>query len=241
MNALFQAQPLTWPRAAWITLALSGLLAPAAALVLLADSNTPLSILASPILAVGLMGAGMIGAAVVGRLGTGLLFAFAAGGALLLIALALGMSGLMHPLSVALVVGVASLSFAARGALFALSALDKGWFIAVFVVFGEAAMLATAIAMPGALPSWLLVLLPAQWATMALNSALVGTGALAAWAALIALASTAAATLVVARLWPARWPYLIMFSTWLALSAVVWHYPAPTAHHLGAKLEAAAP
>lgn len=240
MKSFFQSQPVAWPRAAWVTVALSGILAPAAAIALLASSPTSLTVSASPILAVGLMGAGMIGAAVAGRLGIGLLFAFASGSVLILLALAFGMSGLVDPISVALVVGVASLSFAARGALFALSALDKGWFIAVFVVFGEAAMLATAIAMPGALPEWLLVLLPAQWATMAFKAALVGTGALAAWSALIALAGTAAATLVVARLWPARWPYLIMFSTWLALSAVVWHYPAPAAPHPGPLTEVAA-
>jgi hypothetical protein len=76
--------------------------------------------------------------------------------------------------------------------------------------------------MPGALPGWLLALLPAQWASMAIRSALIGPGTPAAIAALFALGGTAAATLLVARLWPKRWPYLIMFTTWLGFSALVW-------------------
>jgi hypothetical protein len=122
---------------------------------------------------------------------------------------------------------IASFSFAARGKLFARSAGNRGWWIAVFVVAGEAAILITAATKPGALPAWLLVLLPAQWASTAIQTALTGTGTRAAAAPLIALAGTAAATLLVARLWPRRWPYLIMFSTWLALSALVWVRPGP--------------
>ena len=109
MIARLQAQPVTWPRAAWLTVAFSGIIAPAAALVTLANAPAPLALLATPILAVGLMGAGIIGAAVAGRLGLGFLFALASGGALVLLALALGMSGLAHPLSVALVVCEADL------------------------------------------------------------------------------------------------------------------------------------
>jgi hypothetical protein len=103
----------------------------------------------------------------------------------------------------------------------------RGWWIAVFVVAGEAAILLTASAMPGALPDWLLVLLPAQWASTAIQTALSGTGTRAASSALIALAGTAAATLLVARLWPRRWPYLVMFTAWLGLSALVWYRPGP--------------
>ena len=117
---------------------------------------------------------------------------------------------------------IASTSFAARGTLFARSAAQKGWWIAVAVVAGEAAVVATAAAMPGALPGWLLALLPAQWASMAIRSALIGPGTPAAIVALFALGGTAAATLLVARLWPKRWPYLIMFTTWLGFSALVW-------------------
>jgi uncharacterized membrane protein YccC len=80
------------------------------------------------------------------------------------------------------------------------------------------------------LPEWLLVLLPAQWANVAIQTALTGTGTLAASAVLLALAGTAAATLLVARLWPRRWPYLIMFTVWLGLSTLVWHQPAPAGH-----------
>ena len=43
---------------------------------------------------------------------------------------------------------------------------------------------------------------------------------------LLALAGTAGATLIVAALWPRRWPYLIMFSTWIILSMMVWQQPA---------------
>lgn len=60
-----------------------------------------------------------------------------------------------------------------------------------------------------------------------MQTALTGTGTRAASSALLALAGTAAATLLVAWLWPQRWPYLIMFTAWLGLSALVWHHPAP--------------
>jgi hypothetical protein len=137
------------------------------------------------------------------------------------------MPPLPHPFSTGLAVVIASISFAARGALFARSASEKGWWIAVFVVAGEAAMLLTASALPGTLPDWLLVLLPAQWASVAIQTALTGTGTRAASSALLALAGTAGVTLLVARLWPRRWPYLLMFSAWLGLSALVWHRPGP--------------
>ncbi len=196
-------------------------------MVMLAGAQTPLAVIGGPILAVGLMGTGMIAAAAAGRLWIGVVIAVLTGAGLLLLALALGTPPLSHPLAIALAVIIASVSFAARGALFARSAADKGWLIAVFVVGGEAAMLLTASALPGALPDWLLALLPAQWASVAIQTALTGTGTRAASSTLIALAGTAAATLLVARLWPRRWPYLIMFTAWLGLSALVWHRPAP--------------
>ena len=87
-------------------------------------------------------------------------------------------------------------------------------------------MVLTAAAMPGALPGWLLALLPAQWASAAIQTTLTTSGAGVALSELIALAGTAAATLLVAALWPRRWPYLVMFTTWLGLSALVWHFPA---------------
>ncbi len=187
------------------------------------SATSPLASISGPVLAVGLMGAGMIGAAAAGRLWIGVALALMSGTGLIVLALALGMPPLPHPLAIAAVACISSLSFAARGALFAVSAAGRGWWIAVFVVAGEAAIVVTALVSPDALPDWLLVLLPAQWASLAIQSAFAGANARLAGAALIALAGTAASTLVVARLWPRRWPYAIMFTAWLGLSALVWH------------------
>ena len=213
---------------AWLALVL-GALAPAAAMVLLRDvpAPAPLALVGGPILAVGLMGTGMIAGAAAGRLWIGVLFALLAGMGLILLARALGMPALPHPISCLLAVIVATLSFAARGTLFARAMNRNGWLMAVFVVAGEAAMLYAASALPTLLPAWLLVLLPAQWASTAIQTALTGTGTRAASSALFALAGTAATTLLVALLWPRRWPYLLMFSAWLGLSALVWHRPGP--------------
>jgi hypothetical protein len=77
----------------------------------------------------------------------------------------------------------------------------------------------------------LLTLLPAQWASTAIQTALTGTGTRAASSALLALGGTAATTLLVAALWPRRWPYLLMFTAWLGMSALVWQRPPmPHAH-----------
>ena len=92
----------------------------------------------------------------------------------------------------------------------------------LFVVLGEASVLLIAFVFPGALPNWFLALLPAQWASIALQTALFGTGTVAALPVLVALAGTAATTLLARRLWLKRWPYLLMFTTWLALSALVY-------------------
>jgi hypothetical protein len=221
MTSFFSSRFLAPPFLAWCVVVLAGGAAPVLAMLMLGDA------LAGPILALGLMGAGMIGAAAAGRLWIGLLLALLAGAGLVLLARALGMPGLPHPASTGLAFLVASFSFAARGSLFARSAADKGWWIAVFVVGGEAAMLGTALALPGALPDWLLVLLPAQWASMAIQAGFSGTGMGAAGWALLALAGTGAVTLLVARLWPRRWPYLLMFTAWLGLSALVWHRAWP--------------
>lgn len=178
---------------------------------------------AAPILAVGMMGAGMIAAAASGRFVAGVVAALLGAAGLMLLAWALGMPALHAPARAGLPAIIASISFAARGALFARSSGARGWWIALAVVAGEAAVLLTATAMPGAWPVWLLALLPAQWTTLALETALDGTGSELAGAALVALGGTAAATMLVTRLWPRRWPYLIMFTTWLSLSAFVWH------------------
>lgn len=221
MKLLLNNQATSQPLLAWLTIALAGSVAPALTLLVLVDA--PLAAVAGPILAVGLMGAGMIAAAADGRLWIGVLVALLNGAGLMLFARALGIASAPDPVSAGLAFIIASLSFAARGALFARSASARGWWIAVAVVAGEAAVVLTALADPNALPRWLLALLPAQWASIAIQAALTGTGASLANAALFALTGTAAATLLVARLWPRRWPYLVMFTTWLTLSALVWH------------------
>jgi hypothetical protein len=189
------------------------------------DPALPASI-AGPILAVGMMGVGMIAAAVAGRLWIGIALAVLAGTGLAAAVRGLGLATLSDPLASGLAVLIASVSFAARGALFARSAGTRGWWIAVAVVAGEAAMLFTAWAAPGRIPEELLALLPAQWASAAIGMSLADTGSRMAASELLALAGTAAATLLVARLWPRRWPYLVMFGTWLGLSVLVFHHPA---------------
>lgn len=224
-----QAQLPVWPALAWSCVAVLGIAAPAVAIALLTHGGAhtqPMSA-ASPILAIGLMSAGMVGAAAASSLWVGLLLAMFAGICLLGIASVSGLPVLSYPLAAVLALTTASISFAARGSLFARSATSKGWWIAFFVVAGEAAILISAFVQPGLWPDWLLVLLPAQWANLVIQAALSGHGALAAISALIALAGTAAATLLVAYLWPRRWPYAIMFTTWIALSTLVYHYPAP--------------
>jgi hypothetical protein len=212
---------------------LVGMVVPALALLLLGNPSNPaaLALAGGPVLAIGLMGAGMIAAAAAGRLWIGIMLALLTGGGLLLLGWALGIPSLPHPLSTGLALVIASISFAARGTLFARSAAERGWWIAVAVVAGEAAVVATAWAQPQALPQWLLALLPAQWASIAIQSALTGSGTLGAGPVLLALGGTAATTLLVAMLWPRRWPYLLMFSAWLGLSALVYQAqasPAPT-------------
>lgn len=222
-----EPQPATWPALAWSCAVVIGVVAPLAAMLLIAlGTAAPLSgVGLGPILAIALMGTAMIAAAVKGRFATGVLLALATGFGLVLLAHILGVPALPHLAPIGLAIAVATVSFAARGALFARSMPGMGWAMAVFVVFGEAGIVLVALAQPGALPGWLLDLLPAQWASSVIKAALGGTGMLAAWAPLLALAGTAAATLLVARLLPRRWPYLIMFTTWLALSALV-HFNA---------------
>ncbi|WP_349514808.1 hypothetical protein [Erythrobacter sp. NFXS35] len=235
MKSLSRPQTPVRTLPAWTCAALAGFVAPALAMLMLADPARPASLISvgGPILAIGLMGVAMIAAAAAGRMWIGVALALLTGFGLILWARTLGLPPLPHPFATGFAVVIASISFAARGALFAKSASDKGWLIAVFVVAGEAAILFTAAAVPDALPDWLLALLPAQWASTAIQTELTfavpgtGTGTYAATSALFALAGTAAATLLVVRLWPRRWPYLIMFTAWLALSALVWHRPAP--------------
>jgi hypothetical protein len=230
MKSVSKAPALASLYLAWLTVALTGVVGPAAAILLLMDwpEPVPLAVIGGPVLAVGLMGAGMIGAATARSLLRGVLLALLTGMGLIGLVLVLGGMPLVNPVSTGLAIIIASLSFAARGALFARFAADKGWLIAVLVVGGEAAMLLTASVQPDALPDWLLALLPAQWASMAIRTALFGAGTWAAGSAVFALAGTAAATLLVALMWPRRWTYVIMFTVWIACSALVWHSPAPT-------------
>ncbi len=209
--------PTRWRLSGWLAAVLVGSVAPVAALLIAGDA-----LAAGPIIAAGMMGAGMISAAVAGSLRIGVLVALIDGVGLMLFARALGMAALPDPASALVALVIASISFAARGALFARSAAERGWWIAVAVVGGEAAVVLTALADPSALPGLLLALLPAQWANIAIHAALTGTGAPVASAALLALGGTAAATLLVARLWPRRWPYIVMFTTWISLSVLVW-------------------
>lgn len=218
-------QPPSHPRVAWVCAAVFGVVAPLVALVLVAfdASDLPLAGAIGPVIAIGMMGAGMIAGAADGRFGAGLGIALGVGAGLLVMAQTLGLPALAHLPALTLAVLAASISFAARGALFARSQPGKGWAVAVFVVAGEAAIIFTAIARPQALPGWLLALLPAQWTSLAIQSGLNGSDLFAAWPALVALIGTAAATMMVARLLPNRWPYLIMFTTWLSLSALVYY------------------
>lgn len=221
--------PFLSPWLAWFFTALLGLVAPSVAMLMFvgASDHSPVAIVSGPIIALALMGTGMIGSATVGRFWIGVLLAILSGCGLLLLADALGLISVRAPVATGFAILVASISFAARGTLFARSASEKGWWIALFVVAGEAAILITAALLPGALPGWLLALLPAQWASIALQTAHSSGDPVAASSALIALGGTATATLLVWWLWPRRWPYLIMFSVWLGLSALVYHNPAP--------------
>ena len=204
------AQPV-WPVLAWVCAALLGLVVPVAA-VFVAGKPSALP----AIIALALMSAGMIAASLVGRLLVGM------GGALATALVLFGFAGVLgvNPFDVALAAFLASLSFAARGTLFANSAGPYGWLVALGIVAGEGAVVLSAMIQPGVWPDWLLALLPAQWASMAIEAALGGSTAIAP---LTALGGTALATLLVVQLWPRRWTYGIMFSVWLGLSAFVYH------------------
>ncbi|MEI6487017.1 MAG: hypothetical protein WCO11_12250 [Sphingomonadales bacterium] len=215
---MFQA-PATAPAftpARGLAVACAMLLPPIAMLLF---RNAPLAPAGGAVLAIGLMGAGITAAAGAGRFWFGLLLALVAGAGLIGIARMLGMPPLPHPFSTGLALIVASASFAARGALFARAQGRTGLWVGLFVVGGEAAILLSAALMP----AWLLTLLPAQWATSAIQTALTGTGTRAAAAPLLALAGTGTVTLIVTSLLPRRWPYALMFTTWLALSWLVGH------------------
>lgn len=228
MSLLTPVHRPTWPVLAWLCAFLIGLAGPVVALLLVVDANAAVTsfMATGTIVAVGLMAIGMIAAAATGRMMFGILLAVLTGAGLIMLAVSMAAVPAPNPLAIGLTITIASISFAARGALFARSAGDKGWLIALAVVAGEGAIVLSAAIEPRVWPNWLLALLPAQWASVALQTALSGADIRAAGSVLLALAGTAAATMLVARLWPRRWPYLVMFSTWLGLSALVYHNPA---------------
>ena len=196
---------------------IAGIALPAAGVVWLTSAPP------APMLALGMMGAGMIGAAALDRLRAGVVLALAALVVLIGVASVTGLRvSAAHLPALACVAAVGAVSFAVRGTLFARSAAPRGWWAALAVVAGEAAVLATAALRPDALPSPVLALLPTQWASTALAAAMA-RGAVAV-PQLIALAGTAAATGLVIAQWPRRWTYGVMFSVWIGLSALVWHY-----------------
>lgn len=229
MKNLMPAKPLTSSVSVWVIAGLAGVAAPVLAILMLLEPPSALALAGGPILTLGLMGVAIIAAAATGHFWISVLLALLNVACLIGLALALGMPPALHPLSVALAMIIASISFAARGALFARSLSAKGWLMAVFVVAGEGAVLLIAYALPGVLPDWFLALLPAQWASIAIQAALTGKGTITAISCLIALAGTAATTLLAASLFPRPWPYLLMFTAWLSLSALVYYWPA----HIG--------
>lgn len=218
----------TWPAIAWCTTALAGVAVPVLILLVLWAGSSTLALASGPIFTLGLMGVGIISAATAGSFWTGVMLALLNTGCLVVLAIALGMPALRDPVSTGLVMVIASGSFAARGALFSKTLSRRGWLMALFVVAGEASVLLIASILPGFLPYWFLALLPAQWASIAIQTAVSGAGAFAAMPVLLALAGTAATTLLAARLWLQRWPYLLMFTAWLGLSALVYFWSGPT-------------
>ncbi|MEM6641077.1 MAG: hypothetical protein AAF610_14380 [Pseudomonadota bacterium] len=195
--------------------------------VMLFAVHKPLASTSGSIFSLGLMGVGILAAAATGRFWVGVRLALLNAGGLLVLAMTLGMAKPAHVVAAGAAMVVAGISFAARGALFTKTLSERAWLMALFVVAGEGSVLLIAAVFPGALPDWFLALLPAQWASMAILSAVTGAGVWVAAPPLIALAGTAATTLHAAKLRLRRWPYLLMFTVWLGLSSLVyfWHPP----------------
>lgn len=213
-----------WPAAAWLTAFCISVIGPLAAILTMAraELSVPSSGAVAAVLVLGMMGVAMIGSAVTGRLGVGVVLAGVNAACLTVMCVAFDLLALGSLTLLAMTILVATVSFAARGSLFALSANPRGWLVAFGVVSGEAAIIFTALFEPEALPDWLLALLPAQWANIALQDAFSASLGAQALASIAALLGTAAATLFVTYQWPRRWTYAVMFTTWLALSAYVW-------------------
>lgn len=219
---LTSASPVNRPGPAWSTTVLTGIALPVLILLSLAVTSSPLAPAGGPVFTLGLMGVGIIAAATAGRFWVGVFLGLLNAACLVGLAIAMGMPAPSYVASMALAMVVASFSFAARGALFSKTMTAKGWLMALFVVAGEASVLLIVATLPGLLPDWFLALLPAQWASIAIQSAISGAGAAAAIPVLIALGGTATTTLLAARFWMKPWPYPLMFTTWLGLSALVY-------------------
>ncbi|WP_237438363.1 hypothetical protein [Alteraurantiacibacter buctensis] len=223
-------QPPARPLLAWLSVALAGIAVPAVALLLQVDAPAPapLALVGGPILAVGLMGTAMIAAAIGGRLWAGALLALLTGVGLIYLAKALGMPPLPHPFSTGLAVIVTSFGFAAMGKFLARVSSARAWMTAAGLTAGQALVLLIAAAAPGLFPDWLLALVPAQWASVSIQTALTGTGTRAASSALITLSGSAVVLLLAA--WLRRrpgWCVPVLLAAWIALAALVWTRPAP--------------
>ncbi|MFC3097494.1 hypothetical protein [Alteraurantiacibacter palmitatis] len=221
--------PLSWPVQAWLSFILAAIFAPGLVMLLVANAPAPVpvALVGGPILAVALLGAGVLAAAVSRRFWIGFALALLAGVGLIQFARALGMPPLPHPFSTGMAVIVSSFGFAAMGALLGRAAPATGWRTAAFAIAAMAAILAIAAAWPGTLPDVLLALVPAHWASVAIQTALTGTGTRLASSALFALGGTGAAALLARWLWSRKWPLWLVVAAWLALSALVWQRPAP--------------
>ncbi|MXO72826.1 hypothetical protein GRI99_14430 [Altererythrobacter buctensis] len=209
---------------------MAGIAVPAVALLLQVDAPAPapLALVGGPILAVGLMGTAMIAAAIGGRLWAGALLALLTGVGLIYLAKALGMPPLPHPFSTGLAVIVTSFGFAAMGKFLARVSSARAWMTAAGLTAGQALVLLIAAAAPGLFPDWLLALVPAQWASVSIQTALTGTGTRAASSALITLSGSAVVLLLAA--WLRRrpgWCVPVLLAAWIALAALVWTRPAP--------------
>lgn len=222
MRFITSFNTITWQSWAWFTTALVGVVVPVLSMVWLLTAFSPQALASGPVFTLALMGVAIIAAATAGRFWVGGALALLNAACLFALALLMGMPAVAHPLSAVLALVIASGSFAARGALFATTMSTRGWLMALFVVAGEASVLLLAWLFPGALPTWILALLPAQWASVAIQAAFTGAGTLAAQAVLIALSGTMLTTLLAARLYPRPWPYPLMFVTWLGMSALVY-------------------
>ncbi|MEO1576448.1 MAG: hypothetical protein AAFU65_15990 [Pseudomonadota bacterium] len=84
---------------AWTAAVITGVAIPVLALMALSARGSGISLAGGPVLTLGLMGVGIIAAATSGRFWVGVLLALLSAVCLIVLARALGMSALAHPLS----------------------------------------------------------------------------------------------------------------------------------------------